>query len=215
VLKMSIPTRYDLESKIYANLKALEELHTKFEAGNFSFQTYRKMIQVRIRDLLFIDAILRSKGLSLTKVTKDMKISQIFVKILPKISKEVGKINNNENLILGNKDENDDKKTETSEYQEISAIPNNLKDLIPLSSKITSDFITIIDFLKLKLNDIDVLKDLISSLLINLEKFPNIEELYLDIKVFSENNLNRTIDGDELANIFETYYLRFKKSLFS
>ena len=83
---MNTPTRYDLESKIYANIKTIEELQSKLDSGDFSFSTYRKLIQVKIRELLYTDAILRSKGLNLETVTKEMNISCDFVNLLPKIS---------------------------------------------------------------------------------------------------------------------------------
>ena len=213
---MSLPTRFDLESQLFALIRTLGDLQKKVESGVFAFTFYRNKISEITNEILLIELIFKKKGFNLDKILDEMNISEDLFSIIPKIKNYIlfrniemnEKRTNNEKLdhnlgkekidqIIGSypgkrpiHDSNSDFKLLNFNFKEddeylINEIPVNPLKLAKMSADITSDLITIIDFIKLKMpKEISILFELGKRLYDNLKLFPGMEELAVELAVY-------------------------------
>lgn len=208
---MSLPSRFDLESKLFALIRTLGDLQKKVELGDFSFNFYRDKISEITNEILLIELIFKKKGYDLDKIMDEMNISEELFSIIPKIKnymlfrniemteEEQTKHGKKENLeqileIHSKKEPIDDNssdfkildfKFKDEDRYLINEIPVNPLKLARMSADITSDLITIIDFIKLKMPlEISILFELGKRLYDNLKLFPGMEEIAVDVSVY-------------------------------
>ena len=82
---MSLPSRFDLESQLFALIRTLGDLQKKVESGDFSFNFYRDKISEITNGILLIELIFKKKGYDLDKILDEMNISEELFSIIPKI----------------------------------------------------------------------------------------------------------------------------------
>ncbi|MBD3351492.1 MAG: hypothetical protein GF364_08390 [Candidatus Lokiarchaeota archaeon] len=239
---MPLPSRYELESKLFGIIKTMAKLYENVASGRFSLKNYRDYIQKKINDLFLIELAFRKKDVNIQSVLEDMNLEQEFNKILDKIKScslyEGFNINTQEKqanisnstisksvmstIVSENQAENlsDIKIEEISDLEQDIVEINKLKissiELARISSLITSDFITILDYFELKIENKTLLFELIENLTDNLMQFPGMQELAVDISTAIQNLQKNNLDKDKnLKKQFESYYYKFKKSIFT
>ena len=207
---MSLPSRFDLESQLFALIRTLGDLQKKVELGDFSFNFYRDKISEITNGILLIELIFKKKGYDLDKILDEMNISEEFFSIIPKIKNFMlfrniditekqtkhGKKDKIDQILEIHSDKEpidgsgSDFKILDFNFKEddkylINEIPVNPLKLARMSADITSDLITIIDFIKLKMPlEISILFELGKRLYDNLKLFPGMEELAVDVSIY-------------------------------
>ncbi len=243
---MKPPSRFELESQLFALVKTFSDLQEKVKSGAFSFNFYYTSLKKKMKELFLIELVFKKKNMDLGDILDEMEISKEFLHIIKEIKAYL--LLKNVELKKQNKsiDKTTDKiihlekKTEIEEDSDILSklIDLNLEypqsvdfislndikvdpiELAKISADITSDFITIIDLLKLKLQNLPLLKELTKNLKENLNNFPGMDELSIDISITlknkimkKENSILEENDFDELFTNFESYYIQFKKNI--
>lgn len=232
---MSLPSRFDLESQLFALIRTLGDLQKKVELRDFSFNFYRDKISEIANEILLIELIFKKKGFNLDKILDEMNISEELFSIIPKIKNYMLlfqniEINENqtkrEKLSQNLKKEKNDQILEGSDKESvdrtrsdfkvldfnfkedekylINEFPVNPMKLAKMSADITSDLITIMDFIKLKMPKISILFELGKRLYDNLKLFPGMEEIAVDVSVYLKEIEWMKIkesDNSELVNV--------------
>lgn len=236
----TLPTRYDLESELFSIIKSINDLQRKMKSGDISLPFYRSALENKFNEIHLIELILKKKGLNLDKILKDMHIDDISGEILRlnelvlfgnvKVehrSKKANEIKLNDfdlkniqpqdsksKIIKDTINSLEDKQSRLECYALVGGTLANPIALAKLSSEITSDFITILDFFQLNLKDLNVFYDIGEHLEHNLKLFPKMETLAIDLGSFLKNKtaINK-MKYEELLKKFENYFYVFKKNI--
>lgn len=236
----TLPTRYDLETELFSILKSINDLQRKIKIGDISLPFYRTSIEKKFNEFHLIELILKKKGMNLEKVLRDMHIEEISNEVLrlkdlvlfenvkvehrSKKSQE-SKIEDFEFKNIEPPESNsktmrdtitslDDKQSRLECYALVGDVMTNPIALAKLSSEITSDFITILDFFQLNLKEMNVFYDIGDHLEHNLKLFPKMETLAIDLSSFLKNKTTiNKMKYEELSKKFENYFYIFKKNI--
>ena len=167
---------------------------------------------------MVVELIFQGKGFDLDSILKEMDLSEDFMKLLPLLHHSLmakqlihtGSIEKPSSLSEIEKTLNDMSKTEkiTAQLGQYAMHPLFLADI---SSMITSGFITIFDFFKLGLSDIQILYDSFQKVENGLKDFPGLENLYLDFKAAVRKTKSeiKSSDHEKLIESFENLYRRY------
>lgn len=266
---MPLPSRYDLESQLFALIRTLVDLQKKVESGDFTFNFYRDKISEITNEILLIELIFKKKGFNLDEILDEMNISEDLFSIIPKIKNYILFRNIDMTEEEQTKHEKNEIKVPILEIQSdkepidnfssdfkildynfkeddkylINEIPVNPLKLAKMSADITSDLITIIDFIKLKLpSDVSILFELGKQLYDNLKLFPGMEEIAVDVSMYlkeigwmkikesddsidvtrnedfieilnKKNKISKKIKFEDLLKKFEIFFAGFKKNI--
>jgi hypothetical protein len=216
---MPNPSRLDLESQLFGILKTLKTIHQDIQSKKISYPLYCSTIRQKIKDLMIVELTFQAKGLELEKILEKMMISEEFFDLIPQIHDYISLQEQSTSL-------DKTSPSDLSEYEKnlrdvttarnktaiIGNILINPLLLANLASEITANFITIFDFFKLEIDDSLLLQDNFQRLLDALEKFPGMDELFLDVK-----NTIRSIQSNgeispkrkEIYRSFEQFYQRY------
>ena len=216
---MPNPSRLDLESQLFGILKTLKTIHQDVQRGKISYPLYCSTIRQKIKDLMIVELTFQAKGLELKKILEDMMISEEFFQLIPQIHDFISLQERSSSLITSDNTELTEYETNlrdvtTAQNQTamIGNVPINPILLASLASEITANFITIFDFFKLEMDDSHMLQDNFQRLLDALEKFPGMDELFLDVKKTIrdvQSGIEISEKKMELFHTFEQLYRRY------
>ncbi|MHA1728770.1 MAG: hypothetical protein ACTSWY_08570 [Promethearchaeota archaeon] len=239
----TLPSRFELEAKLFAIIKTIRDLQKKVKNGQFSLKFYHDTITVKINELLLIELIFKKKGMELESIINEMEISDEFFHIVPQIKDYIlfkdikfEERTKNQNavdiidlegrssfqqdspLLQNTRDVLKNRNLQTQNYVLLNKTPVNPIGLAKISAAITSDFITILDFFRMELKDFAVMFELGNNLCENLKSFPGMEELSIDVSLFlKEISGNEELTGDlkfaEMYKKFESFYIQFKRNI--
>jgi hypothetical protein len=186
---MSIPTRLDLESQLFAILKTLKTVHKDMLCGKISYSSYCTIVHRKIKELMLVELIFQAKGFDLDSILKEMDLSEEFFSLIPHLQNSLIAADSSPPLSQTYQSSLSEVEKNLADLAEKEKITAQFGDyaihpliLAQLSSDITYGFITIFDFFKLKLQDYQLLEDSFERVEKALKKFPGLDNLYLDYK---------------------------------
>lgn len=208
-ISAQLPSRFEIESQLFGLIKVLADLDEKYHSGEFSVQTYREKFQEKIEQFLELDLITKRKGLVMDELISDISLGKEYEAILPKIR---------EFVVFSKIDIESAERSESNSNKFVDLLENDSSEqamlLAKLSAAITSDFITILDFFELALNDNVILKELATQLGNNLGLFPEMEDLALDYKMFCNSiDWAGVSDQSKIEDKYAEFHRRFKEKL--
>jgi hypothetical protein len=82
---MLLPSRLELESKIFAIIKTMQDLYEKAESAQISTTFYQSSIQQKIHEIYLMEFISKKKNMDLDKIINEMKIGDQFQDVITKL----------------------------------------------------------------------------------------------------------------------------------
>ncbi|MFX1278393.1 MAG: hypothetical protein ACFFA3_03195 [Promethearchaeota archaeon] len=198
--------KLDIESELFALITTILNAYSKFKEGILKESFFQKKVRTTIKDLVKFNISLDENNINLTELLEIMNFNEQYYKAI-----EI--INNLSALELS-----DTLNEEKSQDETISRITSStVLELPSITLEITSNFITLMDILKLKgFHEIELVDKLFNDLNLSLEKFPGIDDLREKVKKIYkrassqykvEENGNRFIEEivDEIYQAFQEF----------
>ncbi|UCC20761.1 MAG: hypothetical protein JSV62_05620 [Promethearchaeota archaeon] len=160
-----------IESEIFALVKSITNLNTKYQKGIVNENFFRKTIKTAMNNLLKINLSLKERNLQMSDLIKKMDIAQEYNSVLNMINR-LSSLHFPDNETI----------THKRTFLELPAI----------TSEITTSFITLMDALTLDgLGKKDIIFNLFDELNHNLSKFPGLNEVLFKVKELQKNSINQ------------------------
>jgi hypothetical protein len=167
----------DFESELYALVQTIINANSKFEKGVINNNFFRKTVKNAINQLLSFNFELEKREIELASLLKKMGISHHYFKAIEIINRLSSLESSNEKI----------SQDKSSFSQELNP---DVLELPGITLEITSSFITLMDVLKLRgFNDYELIDNLFKELIKNLERFPGLDDLLLNIETIQNNAL--------------------------
>jgi len=187
-----------IESELFALVKSIQNLNSKFQKGKINENFFRKALKNTMNNLFKLKISINENNLLLTDLLEKMRLSKEYNDIIDLINQITSLNFSNEKTPLQKKHN-----------------PSFL-ELPGLTSEITSSFITLMD--ALTLNNIqkeDFITNLFDELNNGLNSFPGLEDLQIKVETIQRKVLH---DIDKIRNksdfrkqIIDELYSNFKE----
>lgn len=241
-------SRLEIESMIFGIVKTLEMIHSNAKSGSITPEKYNSYVLQSISQIQELSEIISAKGLSFNDMLNEMNLSESLYGIISWIKGAIlsGRSNSVQSIsgspnpsdlsdysgAFGSFDSSNYSGTPDRNRNQQPPRPSNQTEytlntpnpIIPakLSAQITADFITILDYFRLGLNDLSILQTQFIHLYENLGKFPNMEEIAVELsmmikQIYSNDTPHHSNQNIQMKNIpikVEQLYKEFKTILF-
>ena len=196
--KLNPEIEIKIESELFALVKSILNLNSKFQKGKINETFFRKALKNTMNNLFKLKISINENNLLLADLLEKMSLSKEYNEIIDLINRITSINFSNE-------------KTTIKKKQSPSFL-----DLPGITSEITSSFITLMDVLTL--NDIqkeDFLTKLFDELITGLNSFPGLENLLFKVESTQRKVLH---DIDKIRNesgfrkqVIDDLYSNFKE----
>ena len=184
----------NIESELYALIHTILNAYEKFEEGVINKTYFRKTVKNSINELVKLNFILDEKKINLSHLLKKMNFSTQYYKAISIIN-TLSSLEFSKNI----SEKNISKQPPFSKD-----ISSTVLELPAITLEITSSFITLMDALKLdELKERELVEKLFRELINNLEKFPGIDDLIVNVKAIYNRVLNNIHNEHDLNKIRE------------
>ncbi len=187
-----------IESELFALVKSILNLNSKFQKGKINENFFRKALKNTMNSLFTLKNSINENNLLLTDLLEKMRLSKEYNEIIDLIDRIISLDFSNEKTPLKKK-----------EYPSFLELPG-------LTSEITTSFITLMDALTLdNIQKEDFLTKLFDELIDGLNSFPGLEDLQFKVETIQRKVLH---DIDKIRDkngfrkqIIDDLYLYFKE----
>lgn len=167
----------DIESELYSIVNTIHRLYQKYQNGNLNHNFFQKSIKSCMNDLLKINFDLKERKIDLSGFLDYMDFSEQYyeaIDIINSISDlNFSKIHDEQSRLFS------------------KGISSSILELPGVTSQITSSFITLLDALRLNaLDNKNITSQLFKDIKENLEKFPGLELIRINLENIYKNVLN-------------------------
>ncbi len=213
---MSIPSRLELESRLFGIIKTLRTAHEDVISGKIHYSSYCNLIRQKIKELMIVEMTFQSKDLEMDSVLKDMMVSEEFFALIPQIHEYITLIEQTSDQTIDDIDlHTESERILNAEKKSVVIGKYTIHPirLAELGSEITGNFITIFDFFKLGLTDAQMLQKNFTKLEKALREFPGLEQLYLDFKATVREITSRNYIIENQERIYDSFEKLYKRYL--
>ncbi|KKN11293.1 hypothetical protein LCGC14_1027920 [marine sediment metagenome] len=196
--KLNPEIEIKIESELFALVKSILNLNSKFQKGKINETFFRKALKNTMNNLFKLKISINENNLLLADLLEKMSLSKEYNEIIDLINRITSLNFSNEKTTI--------KKKQSPSFLELPG----------LTSEITSSFITLMDVLTL--NDIqkeDFLTKLFDELITGLNSFPGLENLLFKVESTQRKVLH---DIDKIRNesgfrkqVIDDLYSNFKE----
>ncbi len=196
--KLNPEIEIKIESELFALVKSILNLNSKFQKGKINEIFFRKALKNTMNNLFKLKISINENNLLLADLLEKMSLSKEYNEIIDLINRITSLNFSNEKTTI--------KKKQSPSFLELPG----------LTSEITSSFITLMDVLTL--NDIqkeDFLTKLFDELITGLNSFPGLENLLFKVESTQRKVLH---DIDKIRNesgfrkqVIDDLYSNFKE----
>nr|AKC94981.1 putative Vps28-like protein [uncultured organism] len=196
--KLNPEIEIKIESELFALVKSILNLNSKFQKGKINETFFRKALKNTMNNLFKLKISINENNLLLADLLEKMSLSKEYNEIIDLINRITSLNFSNEKTTI--------KKKQSPSFLELPG----------LTSEITSSFITLMD--ALTLNDIqkeDFLTKLFDELITGLNSFPGLENLLFKVESTQRKVLH---DIDKIRNesgfrkqVIDDLYSNFKE----
>ncbi|MHA1669502.1 MAG: hypothetical protein ACTSV5_02870 [Promethearchaeota archaeon] len=189
----------NLEAEIFAIVETIINLQKRYKNGEITDSFFQKTINHTYNEILRFLFKLKEKELLLSDMLNTMNLKNKYQKALDILTQEIIPKTSEDLFLTPN----------TQKGPSVLALPG-------IALEITSDFITLMDILKLgSFNDISLLQDIFDDLIGNAKKFPGLEYIKVKISRLREDSLRykEKIVNNEIyrEHVGKKLYLLFKE----
>lgn len=196
--KLNPEIEIKIESELFALVKSILNLNSKFQKGKINETFFRKALKNTMNNLFKLKISINENNLLLADLLEKMSLSKEYNEVIDLINRITSLNFSNEKTTI--------KKKQSQSFLELPG----------LTSEITSSFITLMDVLTL--NDIqkeDFLTKLFDELITGLNSFPGLENLLFKVESTQRKVLH---DIDKIRNesgfrkqVIDDLYSNFKE----
>lgn len=196
--KLNPEIEIKIESELFALVKSILNLNSKFQKGKINETFFRKALKNTMNNLFKLKISINENNLLLADLLEKMSLSKEYNEVIDLINRITSLNFSNEKTTI--------KKKQSPSFLELPG----------LTSEITSSFITLMDVLTL--NDIqkeDFLTKLFDELITGLNSFPGLENLLFKVESTQRKVLH---DIDKIRNesgfrkqVIDDLYSNFKE----